>query len=103
MNDSFTKIMGNSSTRMTVKLLNTNFIEIPIGRMISITDDEFLSLLELENRRGLEMEISKIRNKQNARLIYGATKISELTSYQINLYFDRISKKKSNSKILGWI
>ncbi len=102
MNDSFTKIMGNSSTRMTVKLLNTNFIEIPIGRMISITDDEFLSLLELENRRELEMEISKIRNKQNARLIYGATKISELTSYQINLYFANI-KKKSNSKILDWI
>jgi len=92
-NDAFTKIMGNPSTRMTVKLLNTNFIETPIGRMISITDDEFLYLLEFENRRGLETEISKLRNKQNARLIYGDTKISELTAYQINLYFDKKLKK----------
>ncbi|MGR8823562.1 bifunctional transcriptional activator/DNA repair enzyme AdaA [Leuconostoc citreum] len=88
-NDAFTKIMGNPSTKIKIKLLNANFIETPIGRMISISDDDFLYLLEFENRRGLETEIFKLRKKQNARLIYGATKISILTTTQIQQYFNQ--------------
>ncbi|KRM96272.1 methylated-DNA--protein-cysteine methyltransferase [Liquorilactobacillus aquaticus DSM 21051] len=88
-NDAFTRIMGSPSKIKNMKVLNTNFIETPIGRMISISDDNYLYLLEFENRRGLETEISNFRKRHSARLIYGSTKIYELTSKEIHLYFEK--------------
>ncbi|MFT8322340.1 MAG: trifunctional transcriptional activator/DNA repair protein Ada/methylated-DNA--[protein]-cysteine S-methyltransferase [Bacillus sp. (in: firmicutes)] len=85
--DAFTKIMGNSPQKANILLLYANIIATPIGRMISLSTEKYLFLLEFIDRRGLEREIEKIRKKHNARVISGQTPINEKLAYELNLYF----------------
>lgn len=86
-NDAFTKIMGNPVKKIAVQTLMASFISTPIGRMICLTNDEYLYLLEFENRRGLEREIERLREKYNFRIIYGQTTISQRVGEQLREYF----------------
>lgn len=86
-NDAFSKIMGNPIKKMNTKPLMASFISTPIGRMLCLTDEDYLYLLEFEDRRGLELEIEKLRNKYNFRIIYGRTAISQKVEQQLNEYF----------------
>lgn len=86
-NDAFTKIMGNPAKKVATRPLNASFISTPIGRMLCLTDDEYLYLLEFEDRRGLEREIEALRTKYNFRIIYGQTAINQQVEKQLNEYF----------------
>lgn len=86
-NDAFTKIMGNPAKKVAARTLNASFISTPIGRMLCLTDDEYLYLLEFEDRRGLEREIEVLRAKYNFRIIYGQTAINQQVEEQLNEYF----------------
>ncbi|WP_379947003.1 bifunctional transcriptional activator/DNA repair enzyme AdaA [Enterococcus devriesei] len=86
-NDAFTKIMGNSAKKTAVHTLNASFIATPLGRMLCLTDDAYLYLLEFENRRGLEREIESLRKKYNFRIIYGQTELNQQVEEQIGEYF----------------
>lgn len=86
-NDAFTKIMGNPAKKTAVRTLTASFISTPIGRMLCLTDDEALYLLEFEDRRGLEREIEHLREKYNIRIIYGQTAINQKVAEQLSEYF----------------
>ena len=86
-NDAFTKIMGNPAKKTKIKVIYSCFIYTPIGRMISMSDKNYLYLLEFVDRRGLEKEIEKLRNKHNARIIYCENNINKNLEEQLNLYF----------------
>ncbi|MBM7711234.1 bifunctional transcriptional activator/DNA repair enzyme AdaA [Enterococcus xiangfangensis] len=86
-NDAFTKIMGNPAKKTDVQTLTASFISTPIGRMLCLTDDEALYLLEFEDRRGLEREIERLREKYNSRIIYGQTAINQKVAEQLSEYF----------------
>ena len=86
-NDAFTKIMGNPAKKTKIKVIYSCFIYTPIGRMISLSDKNYLYLLEFVDRRGLEKEIEKLRNKHNARIIYCENNINKDLEEQLNLYF----------------
>lgn len=86
-NDAFTKIMGNPAKKTAVRTLNASFISTPIGRMLCLSDDDSLYLLEFEDRRGLEREIERLREKYNFRIIYGQTAMNQLMQEQLNEYF----------------
>lgn len=86
-NDAFTKIMGNPAKKVATRPLNASFISTPIGRMFCLTDEEYLYLLEFEDRRGLENEIEVLRAKYNFRIIYGQTAINQQVEKQLNEYF----------------
>ncbi|SEN93250.1 AraC family transcriptional regulator, regulatory protein of adaptative response / methylated-DNA-[protein]-cysteine methyltransferase [Amphibacillus marinus] len=88
-NDAFTKIMGNPAKKTSVKLLSAAILTTPIGRMISLADDNYLYLLEFLDRRGLEREIERLRNKHNFRIIYGQNKLNEKLAKQLQLYFNK--------------
>ncbi len=87
--DAFSKIMGQSPSKShkTSILLKSNFIDTKLGKMIVIASDEYLYLLEFYDRRALETEISKIRNKHNAAIIPGNNKIIVMVKKELNLYF----------------
>ncbi len=91
-NDAFTKIIGDPPKKSNVILIQANVISTPIGRMLSLSTEEYLFLLEFMDRRGLEREIEKIRKKHNARIVVGNTAINKLVEEQLGLYFS----KKSN-------
>lgn len=86
--DAFSKIMGTPQSRQSIKLLTTTYIMTPIGRMIAIADENYLYLLEFDNRRGLEREIEKLRKRWNARLIYGINSVLEGLSQELEAYFN---------------
>ncbi|MGM0123397.1 hypothetical protein IGI37_000763 [Enterococcus sp. AZ194] len=95
-NDAFTKIMGNPPKKTGVSVMYTAIISTPLGRMISLSDEKFLYLLEFLDRRGLENEIKRLRIRHNARIIPGETKISQLLVVQLAEYFQ---KKRSHFTI----
>ena len=86
-NDAFTKIMGNPPKKTAIAIINANIFSTPLGNMISLTDANYLYLLEFLDRRGLEREIEKLRVKHNARIIPGNTDINKSLVEQLNLYF----------------
>lgn len=94
-NDAFTKIMGNPAKKTKVKILSASFISTPIGRMISLSDEKFLYLLEFIDRRGLEREVERLRIKYNIRIIYGKSKINKRLEEELNLYFKKALNKFS--------
>ena len=86
-NDAFTKIMGNPAKKTGINLLYAYFISTPIGQMISLSDDNYLYLLEFSDRRGLEREIERLRISQNFRIIPGKNKVNQQVEVQIQAYF----------------
>lgn len=87
-NDAFTKIMGNTAKKTAARTLNAAFISTPIGRMLCLTDERYLYLLEFEDRRGLEREIERLREKYEFRIIYGQTAIHQQVEEQLGEYFE---------------
>ncbi|MGM7680997.1 bifunctional transcriptional activator/DNA repair enzyme AdaA [Cytobacillus sp. Hm23] len=88
--DAFSKIMGKSPTKSkSVKMLYANWIDTKLGPMVSIVDDDYLYLLEFVDRRGLEREIERLRNKLNASIIPGVNKISKQIEEEITNYFTK--------------
>lgn len=85
--DAFSKIMGTPTKKSDIKLLISRFIITPLGRMYAIADDNFLYLLEFDNRRGLEREIERLRKRLNARIIYGKNKILDKLENELSAYF----------------
>lgn len=87
-NDAFTKIMGDPAKKAAIKTLNAAFVSTPIGRMLCLTDDDALYLLEFENRRGLEREIETLRKKHQVRIIYGQTSLHQQVETELTEYFN---------------
>ncbi len=88
-NDAFTKIMGNPAKKTDISILNAYFITTPIGKMLSLSDDKYLYLLEFTDRRGLEREIERLRKSLNFRIIHGENPINQEVERQVRLYFDK--------------
>ncbi|WP_099223885.1 bifunctional transcriptional activator/DNA repair enzyme AdaA [Listeria costaricensis] len=88
-NDAFTKIMGNPAKKADIRVVNAHFISTPIGRMLSLSDENYLYLLEFVDRRGLEREIEKLRQKHNFRIIHGQNSINQELERQLGRYFQK--------------
>lgn len=73
--DAFTKIMGAPPSHLSQQLqvLKASWIDTPLGPMIAIADEEALYLLEFVDRRGLEREVERLRNKTKSAIIPGST------------------------------
>lgn len=86
--DAFTKIIGRKPIQSKdLKVLYADWIDTELGPMVSIADDEYLYLLEFVDRRGLEREIERLRNRLNAQIIPGKTIISEQIKEELQRYF----------------
>ncbi|MBL1230253.1 bifunctional transcriptional activator/DNA repair protein Ada [Enterococcus sp. BWB1-3] len=86
--DAFTKIMGRKPVlSKAMKVLYADWVDTVLGPMMSIADDEFLYLLEFVDRRGLEREIERLRNRLSAQIIPGKTAVSEQIKRELDLYF----------------
>ena len=86
-NDAFSKIMGNPAKKMEVTLIISTFIMTPLGRMIALADEDYLYLLEFDNRRGLEREIERLRQKFNARIFQGKNSLLRRLEEELSAYF----------------
>ena len=85
--DAFTKALGSAPIRTDGKALLATWIDTPLGSMVAITDKEFLYLLEFVDRRGLEREVERLRQKLKIGIIPGRTPITTQIETELSAYF----------------
>lgn len=85
--DAFARVLGNAPARSDGKVLYATWIDTPLGAMISIADENYLYLLEFVDRRGLEKEIERLRQKLKIGVIPGKTGITNQIKSELSDYF----------------
>lgn len=104
--DAFAKIMKAPPTKLDlhVNILKATWIDTPIGPMIGIADEDSLYLLEFADRRGLELEIEKLRKKTGSTIIPGKCDPIISIEQELSLYFlGELKEFKTNLKLMGSI
>lgn len=93
--DAFSKIMGAAPSHVTKHptVLKASWFDSPLGPILAVANDEALYLLEFVDRRGLEREIERMRNKMNATIIPGATSPINSIEKELKEYFTGHLKK----------
>lgn len=92
--DAFTRIMGAAPTKSGQNyLLKAAWLDTPLGPMIAIADEKYLYLLEFIDRRGLEREVERLRQKTKSAVIPGVTPVIHLIETELKAYFKGGLKK----------
>lgn len=95
--DAFHSIMGaapqrtkhvTQSTLFATAPLVASWLDTPIGAMIAISDEAALHLLEFTDRRGLEREIERLRQRRKIGIVPGRTKVTDSIEGELQRYFD---------------
>lgn len=86
-NDAFSRIMGSPPSHAKATVLLAQWLDTPLGPMISFVSDQGLYLLEFVDRRGLEREVERLRHKLKATIIPGENPISAQLKQELEQYF----------------
>jgi AraC family transcriptional regulator of adaptative response/methylated-DNA-[protein]-cysteine methyltransferase len=84
--DAFARIMGAPPARST-RALFAAWLDTPLGPMVAIADERALYLLEFVDRRGLEREIERLRERHKAGIAPGRTAPIEQIQAELEAYF----------------
>lgn len=86
--DAFSRIMGDAPSLVDHdRVLEAAWIDTRLGAMIAIADEERLYLLEFVDRRALEREIERLREKAKAAIIPGRTTLVDQVEAEVRQYF----------------
>ncbi|WP_146823936.1 bifunctional transcriptional activator/DNA repair enzyme AdaA [Alicyclobacillus suci] len=86
--DAFSRIMGTPPSRIeTGRVLFAHWLDTPLGPMLAIADEEGLYLLEFVDRRGLEREIERLRQRTKCAVIPGRTSPIDMIERELSSYF----------------
>lgn len=87
--DAFSRIMGAAPTLLdNSKVLKASWIDTPLGPMVAIGDEHAIYLLEFVDRRGLEREVERLRQKTKSAIIPGVTKPIQSIEGELTEYFE---------------
>lgn len=87
--DAFSRIMGAAPTRARERhLLNAAWLDTRLGPMLAIADEEFLYLQEFVDRRGLEREIERLRQRAKLPIVPGHPQPIRSIECELKQYFD---------------
>lgn len=87
LKNTISKIMSATSNKVQVNVLKSAWLETPLGPMVVIADEEGLYLLEFLERRGLEREIERLRERKSAAIIPGETAAIKSIEKELKQYF----------------
>lgn len=80
--------MGAAPTRLgQAQLLKASWLDTPLGPMIAIADEHHLYLLEFVDRRGLEREVERLRQRTKSAIIPGTTDSIVSIEQELKHYF----------------
>lgn len=101
--DAFSRIMGAAPTLLgDSSVLKVAWLDTRLGPMIAIADEESLYILEFVDRRGLEREIERLREKTRSALIPGITPPISSIERELSQYFDgTLEQFKTPLRLLG--
>lgn len=92
--DAFSRIMGAAPTLLGhYHTLKASWLDTRLGPMIAISDDDAIYLLEFVDRRGLEREVERLRQKIKSVIIPGSTRPITSIEKELGMYFDGRLKK----------
>ncbi len=89
--DAFSRFMGAAPTRANPLILKAAWLDTKLGPMLAIADDEGLYLLEFVDRRGLENEVKRLRQRLKAAIVPGLTNITSMIENELKDYFNGLS------------
>lgn len=83
-------------------ILKAARLDSPLGPMMAIANEEALYLLEFVERRGLEREIERLRQKTHAAIVSGSTAPIRSIEEELTQYFNgTLTEFKTPLSILG--
>lgn len=86
--DAFARIMGAAPTKASEqRLLKATWLDTPLGPMITIADEAGLYLLEFVDRRGLEREVERLRQRLKAAIVPGNNSMIVSIEQELVQYF----------------
>lgn len=101
--DAFSRIMGAAPTRLgNSKILKASWLDTKLGPMIAIANDEVLYLLEFVDRKGLEREVERLRQRTKSAIIPGITPVIHSIESELQSYFkSELKEFKTPLLLLG--
>ncbi|MCE5316511.1 MAG: trifunctional transcriptional activator/DNA repair protein Ada/methylated-DNA--[protein]-cysteine S-methyltransferase [Parachlamydia sp.] len=101
--DAFSRIMGAAPSKIgDSNVLKAAWLDTQLGPMIAIADEQALYLLEFVDRRGLEREVERLRQKTKRAIIPGSAKPIRFIESELKRYFEGTLKEfKTPLKLLG--
>lgn len=102
--DAFARIMGTApvKARRQQTVLNAAWIDTRLGPMIAIADEEALVLLEFVDRRGLEREVERLRQRLGAAIVPGQAAPLRSIEHELGEYFEgRLRSFATPVRMLG--
>lgn len=100
--DAFSRIMGAAPSLLKHNTLKAQWLDTRLGPMIAISDDDSIYLLEFIDRRGLEREVERLRQKTKSTIIPGQTKPIGSIQKELDQYFDgKLKEFKTKLFLLG--
>lgn len=92
--DAFTRIMGTPPSKIgNDKILKAAWIDTVLGPMVAIADEDALYLLEFVDRRGLEKEVERLRQRTKLAIIPGYTPPIHSIEEELKRYFEGTLKE----------
>ncbi|RMX22040.1 bifunctional transcriptional activator/DNA repair protein Ada [Legionella jordanis] len=103
--DAFSRIMGAAPSKPhQLQLLKASWLDSPLGPMIAIANDEALYLLEFIDRRGLELEVERLRRKTHCAIVPGKNLVIEAIEMELKDYFSgHLSTFQTPLKLTGTV
>jgi len=86
--DAFLRVIGTTPRSNSTNNLFASWLDTKLGPMIAIADERALILLEFVNRRGLENEILRLRDKTQSTIIPGDSNPIRQIRNELTGYFD---------------
>lgn len=101
--DAFSRIMGAAPTKLGHHhSLKASWLDTRLGPMIAIGDEQALYLLEFVDRRGLEREVERLRQRTKSAILPGITEPICLIENELIQYFEgNLEEFKTPLHLLG--
>jgi len=85
--DAFQKLFGTTPKTAGRQVVFAEWIDTPLGAMLAIADESKILLLEFNDRRGLELEIKRLRDRLNTTIIPGRSAPIDQLDEELQSYF----------------
>lgn len=91
--EAFAKLFGTAPSKASgVHCLFARWIESPLGAILALADDSGLYVFDWVDRRGLEREIVRLREKTKFAIVPGDHPVLDQAEREIGEYFDGVRK-----------
>jgi AraC family transcriptional regulator, regulatory protein of adaptative response / methylated-DNA-[protein]-cysteine methyltransferase len=98
--EAFAKLFGERPSKAeTVVVMFSRWVETPLGPMLVIANDDGVYVLDFVNRRGLEREIMRLRERTKSVIVPGAHRFLDDAERELGEYY--AGKRKTFTLILA--